>query len=83
MAVADQIVDSSITNNNSNNDGEVDGDFKRVNEVLESSKACVFQPNLFSRWKTFPLPKTCTKTKRFKETPSAGKEEGASEAVSY
>jgi hypothetical protein len=49
MVVADQIVDSSITNNNSNNDREVDGDFKRVNEVLESSKACVFQPNLFSR----------------------------------
>ena len=51
MIVADQIVDSSITNYNSNNDREVDGDFKRVNEVLESSKAkaCVFQPNLFSR----------------------------------
>jgi len=49
MAVADQIVDSSITNNNSNNDREVDGDFKRVNEVTEGSKACVFQPNLFSR----------------------------------
>ena len=46
---ADQIVDSSSTNNNSNNDREVDGDFKRVNEVLESSKACVFQPNLFCR----------------------------------
>ena len=49
MVAADEIVDSSITNNNSINDGEVDGDFKRVNEVLESSKACVFQPNLFSR----------------------------------
>ena len=53
MVVADQIVDSiSSTNNaynNSNNDREVDGNFKRVNEVLESSKACVFQPNLFSR----------------------------------
>ena len=49
MAVADQRVDSSITNNSSNNDREVDGDFKRVNEVLESSRACVFQPNLFSR----------------------------------
>ena len=48
MVAADQIVDSSITTNNSNNDREVDGDFKRVNEVLESSKACVFQPNLFS-----------------------------------
>ena len=35
MIVADQILDSSITNNNSNNDREVDGDFKRVNEVLE------------------------------------------------
>jgi len=49
MIAADQIVDSSITNNNSNNEREVDGDFKRVNEVLESSKACVFEPNLFSR----------------------------------
>ena len=48
MIVADQIVDSSITNNNSINDREVDGDFKRVNEVIESSKARVFQPNLFS-----------------------------------
>ena len=49
MAVADQIVDSSITNYNSIDDREVDGNFKRVNEVLESSKARVFQPNLFSR----------------------------------
>ena len=49
MAVADQRVDSSITNNNSNNDGEFDDDLKRVSEVLESSKACVFEPNLFSR----------------------------------
>ena len=48
MIVADQIVDSSITNYNSDNE-EVDDDFKRVNEVLESSKACVFEPNLFSR----------------------------------
>ncbi len=48
MVAADQIVDSSFTYNNSNNDREVDGDFKRVNEVLESSKACVFQPKLFS-----------------------------------
>ena len=48
MAVADQRVDSSITNNNSYYDREVDGDFKRVNEVLESSKAW-FQPNLFSQ----------------------------------
>jgi len=50
MGAADQIVDSnSSTNNNSNNDGEFDHDFKRVSEVLESSKACMFQPNLFSR----------------------------------
>jgi len=48
MVVADQIVDSSITNNSGNNDRRVDGDFKRVNEVLESSKACIFQSNLFS-----------------------------------
>ena len=41
MVTADQIVDSSSTNNNSNNDREVDGDFKRVNEVFENSKACV------------------------------------------
>ena len=49
MVAGDQIVDSSsITNNNGNNDREVVGDLKRVNEVLESSKACVFQPNFFS-----------------------------------
>ena len=48
MVAADQIVDSSSTNNKSNNDREVDGDFKRVSEVLESSKAW-FQPNLFSQ----------------------------------
>ena len=48
MVAADQIVDSSITTNNNNNNREVDDDFKRVNEVLENSKACVFQPNLFS-----------------------------------
>jgi len=53
MVVADQIVDSSITNNNSNNDREVDGDFKRVNEVLESSKACVRTQPFFSI-KSFP-----------------------------
>jgi len=47
VVAADQIVDSS-TNNNSNNDREVDGDFKRVSEVLESSKAW-FQRNLFSQ----------------------------------
>ena len=57
MIAADQIVDSSITNNNSNNDREVDGDFKRVNEVLESSKACVFSnPTFFLDKKIFPLP---------------------------
>ena len=65
MVVADQIVDSSITNNSSNNDREVDGDFKRVNEVLESSKACVRTQPFFSI-KSFPAPpiytqpKTCT-----------------------
>jgi len=49
MVAGDQIVDSSsITNNSGNNDRRVDGDFKRVNEVLESSKACIFQSNLFS-----------------------------------
>ncbi len=57
MAVADQRVDSNITNNNSNNDREVDGDLKRVNEVLESSKACVFQPNLFLDKKLSRSPK--------------------------
>ena len=71
MVVADQIVDSSITNNNSNNDREVDGDFKRVNEVLESSKACVFSnPTFFLDKKIFPLPQTCTKTKRLKKIAS-------------
>ena len=46
MGAADQIVDSisSTNNNNSNNDGEFDDDLKRVSEVLESSKACVFVP---------------------------------------
>ena len=48
MAVADQIVDSSINNNNSNNNRDVDGDFKPVNEVLEPLKARAFQPNPFS-----------------------------------
>ena len=59
MGAADQIVDSisSTNNNNSNNDREVDGDFKRVNEVLESSKACVFSnPTFFLDKKIFPLP---------------------------
>ena len=57
MVVADQIVDSSITNNNSNNNREVEGDFTRVNEVLESSKACVFSnPTFFLDKKIFPLP---------------------------
>jgi len=41
VVAANQIVDSSSTNNNSNNDREDDGNFKRVSEVLESSKACV------------------------------------------
>ena len=57
MIAADQIVDSSITNNNSNNDGEFDDDLKRVSEVLESSKACVFSnPTFFLDKKIFPLP---------------------------
>ena len=47
MAVADQIVDSSINNNNSNN-RDIDGDFKPVNEVLEPLKARALQPNPFS-----------------------------------
>ena len=55
MIVADQIVDSSITNNNSNNNREVDSDFKRISEVLESSKACVFSnPTFFLDKKIFP-----------------------------
>ena len=50
LGAADQIVDSSSsTDNNSNNDGEFDDDFKRVSEVLESSKAYMFLPNLFSQ----------------------------------
>jgi len=73
-SIADQIVDGSITTNNSNNDRELDGDFKRVNEVLESSKACVFQPQpFFSIKNTSPLPKTCTKTKRSKKIASFSK----------
>ena len=59
MGAADQIVDSSSsTDNNSNNDGEFDDDFKRVSEVLESSKACVFSnlKTFFSIKKIFPLP---------------------------
>ena len=62
MAVADHIVDSisstnNNNNNNSNNDGEFDDDLKRVSEVLESSKACVFSnPTFFLDKKTFPLP---------------------------
>ena len=50
MAVADHIVDSissTNNNNNSNNDGEFDDDLKRVSEVLESSKACVFSNPTF------------------------------------
>ena len=59
MGAADQIVDSisSTDNNNSNNDGEFDDDLKRVSEVLESSKACVFSnPTFFLDKKIFPLP---------------------------
>ena len=73
MAVADHIVDSissTNNNNNSNNNGEFDDDLKRVNEVLESSKACVFQPNLFSHKKLSRSPKRAPKTKRFKKTSS-------------
>jgi hypothetical protein len=56
MGAADQIVDSisSTNNNNSNNDGEFDDDLKRVSEVLESSKACVFSnPTFFLDLKNF------------------------------
>jgi len=68
MVVADQIVDSSINNNNINNNREVDGNFKRVNEVLEPLKACVFQTQPFFSIKSFShCPKTCTKTKRLKK----------------
>ena len=57
MIAADQIVDSSITNYNSIDDREFDDDLKRVSEVLESSKACVFSnPTFFLDKKIFPLP---------------------------
>jgi len=59
VGAADPIVDSisSTNNNNSNNDGEFDDDLKRVSEVLESSKACVFSnPTFFLDKKIFPLP---------------------------
>jgi len=72
MVVADQIVDSSITNNNSNNDREVDGDFKRVNEVLESSKACVRTQPFFSI-KSFPAPPIYTQPKTCTQKRSAPK----------
>ena len=61
MIVADQIVDSSITNYNSDNE-EVDDDFKRVNEVLESLKACVFSnPTFFLDKKLSRSPKRAPK----------------------
>ena len=66
MAVADHIVDSissTNNNNNSNNNGEFDDDLKRVSEVLESSKACVFQHKPFSL-KKLPAPKTRTPKKK-------------------
>jgi len=59
VGAADPIVDSisSTNNNNSNKDGEFDDDLKRVSEVLESSKACVFSnPTFFLDKKLFPLP---------------------------
>jgi len=62
MAVADQIVDSSITNYNSIDDREVDDDLKRVSEVLESSKACVFSnPTFFLDKKLSRPPKRALK----------------------
>ena len=64
MIVADQIVDSSITNNNSIHDREVDCEFKRVNEVLESLKACVFSnPTFFLDKKLSRSPKRAPKNK--------------------
>ena len=74
MIVADQRVDSSITNNNSNNDREVDGNFKRVSEVLESSKACVFSnPTFFLDKKIFPLPQNVHQNEALKKTSSSSK----------
>ena len=74
MAVADQIVDSCITNYNSNNDREVYGDLKRVNEVLESSKACVFSnPTFFLDKKIFPLPQNVHQKEALKKTSSRKK----------
>ena len=66
MGATDQIVDSissTNNNNNSNNDGEFDDDLKRVSEVLESSKACVFSnPTFFLDKKNFPTaPKRAPK----------------------
>ena len=76
MGAADQIVDSisSTNNNNSNNDGEFDDDLKRVSEVLESSKACVFSnPTFFLDKKIFPLPQNVHQNEALKKTSSAYK----------
>ena len=76
MGAADQIVDSisSTNNNNSNNDGEFDDDLKRVREVLESSKACVFSnPTFFLDKKIFPLPQNVHQKEALKKTSSRKK----------
>ena len=76
MGAADPIVDSisSTNNNNSNNDGEFDDDFKRVSEVLESSKACVFSnPTFFLDKKIFPLPQNVHQNEALKKTSSFAK----------
>ena len=76
MGAADQIVDSisSTNNNNSNNDGEFDDDLKRVSEVLESSKACVFSnPTFFLDKKIFPLPQNVHQNEALKKTSSSTK----------
>ena len=76
MGAADQIVDSisSTNNNNSNNDGEFDDDLKRVSEVLESSKACVFSnPTFFLDKKIFPLPQNVHQNEALKKTSSRKK----------
>ena len=78
MAVADHIVDSisstNNNNNNSNNNGEFDDDLKRVSEVLESSKACVFSnPTFFLYKKNFPAPPNVHQNEALKKTSSAGK----------
>ena len=74
MGAADQIVDSisSTNNNNSNNDGEFDDDLKRVSEVLESSKACVFSnPTFFLDKKLFPLPQNVHQNEALKKTSTS------------